>query len=75
MIMSPKTHPTLALTVLIAGLNCHCSGVRCNPLNDVEVVASMGILGHQRCIKDCLRKSESKAVAGNKLESAKIPLS
>ena len=40
-----------------------------------EVVASMGILGHHRCIKDCLRKSESKAVAGNKLEAPKIPLS
>ena len=40
-----------------------------------EVVASMGILGHHRRIKDCLRKSESKAVTGNKPESAKIPLS
>ena len=36
LIMSPKTHSTLALTELIAVLNCSCSGVRCNPLNGVR---------------------------------------
>ena len=50
--MSPKTHSTLALTELIAVLNCRCSGVRCNPLNG----------GHHRCIKDCQRESDSKTV-------------
>lgn len=50
--MSPKTHSTLALTELIAVLNCRCSGVRCNSLNG----------GHHRCINDCRRQSESKAV-------------
>ena len=45
LLMSPKTHSTIALTELIFVLNCRCSRIRCNPLN---CFGSCGLNGYFR---------------------------